>query len=131
MSLEIKIAAPELTAALNNLAAAIGGARSATPAPTQQVASAPVQQQAAAPTPAATPAAAPVQQPATDPNAIDGPTLKNRIINACRSHQGFATEMQELFAKAQFDGFDKVPAAQYPMLLKLASDLAAKHGVQF
>lgn len=131
MALEITIKAPELAIALNNLASAISGSSGvhvaapvAAPAPTPVApAPAPVAQ-APAPTPAA-----PAPTPAADPNAIDGPALKARILNACRANQSFATDMQAAFKQAGFESFDKVPPAQYPNLLSVAAGIAAKHGV--
>lgn len=133
MTLEITIKAPELAIALNNLASAISGSSGvhvaapvAAPAPTPVApAPAPVAQ-APAPTPVAP---APAPAPAADPNAIDGPALKARILNACRANQSFATDMQAAFKQAGFESFDKVPPAQYPNLLSVAAGIAAKHGV--
>lgn len=129
MTLEITIKAPELAIALNNLASAISGSSGvhvaapvAAPTPVAP-APAPVAQ-APAPTPAA-----PAPAPAADPNVIDGPALKARILNACRANQSFATDMQAAFKQAGFESFDKVPPAQYPNLLSVAAGIAAKHGV--
>ena len=71
LEVKVTIAAPELTGAINNLAAAIGGKATA-PAPTPAAAPMPVPQPTAAPAPAPMPAPTPVAAPA--PASYPAPT---------------------------------------------------------
>ena len=63
LEVKVTIAAPELTGAINNLAAAIGG-KAAAPAPTPAAAPMPAPQSTAAPAPVPMPAPTPVAAPA-------------------------------------------------------------------
>jgi hypothetical protein len=133
--MDITIRLPDVAAlatAIERLAASnTGGTPVQAAVAAAPVASTPAVQ--AQPEPAATPAPAPTPvatpAPAASSDAIDGPTLKARILNACRGNSAFAAEMEAAFKNAGFEGFDRVPPAQYGGLLQAAQAIGAKHGV--
>lgn len=74
LEVKVTITAPELTGAINNLAAAIGG-KAAAPAPTPVAAPMPAPQPTAAPAPVPMPTPTPVAAPAPAPASYPAPNV--------------------------------------------------------